>query len=64
MAGMKKIKPSATKVLECKNCKANEYQDTLYGKGYRVHNQKSRPQDGEQSRHEYVCTVCGATQWA
>jgi hypothetical protein len=42
-------------ILQCINCKPNEFQDKLYGKNHRVHNVllKDRKPIG------YRCSICG-----
>jgi len=44
---------SMTKILPC-NCK-HEFQDKLYGKGMRVHNQMTK----ENKLGDWRCTSCG-----
>jgi len=43
----------STKIIKCK-CE-HEYQDVVYGKGNRVHNQAG----SNDSRPAWRCTVCG-----
>lgn len=43
---------SSTAILSCK-C-SHEYQDTVYGKGRRLHNRS-----GKKENSHYACTVCG-----
>ena len=46
----------ASKVMDCKGCRAHEFQDMKHGKGKRVFNKSGKP--GSQ---EWSCTVCGNT---